>query len=221
MKNLVYILIIFALLGCEKYYETDNASRVVEYPKIDFQGAEFVSVKRGSPKPVLPDVLITLYNKPLDLKYVSVSGIDINLIDYTKTGVYAIRYRAVSSDGLETVKYRIIAVTFYTKDSILINSDLGGKFINNANGTEIIIKKIDDYGLYKVDNLLGFSGTNVEGKLVDIGFNKLFVVPADSQYGEYGLTEGEYDRYTRTWTVEFTEGVNEGIAIEVNVTKDN
>ena len=214
MKRIaVYSILMLAFLtGCEKWYKTDDVSHVSYIPQFTIEGGEFISLLR-SDTAEYTDPGATAESNGVSLQVYSYGDVDVS-----KTGVYIIKYMAENQDGIVGEADRIVAVTNYDVSS----NDLSGTYSGtNWDPVESKVKKIDEYGLYECEEVLGYYNLTMPGRFVDLGNNELVLLAGEGYLGRYAASEGSYTRSTLSWTIRLLDPPNDGIEIEVLWRKQN
>lgn len=206
--NFAHILLLIAslLVGCEKWYTTEDVSHVSYIPEFEMNGGEFISVTvEDSAEFEDPGVTATSNGEPL---IVYASG----EVDLTEVGVYIITYYAENSDKIKNTADRIVAVT---NDDVSDN-DLSGDYSGTIwDPVEAKVKKVDEKGLYESGDVMGFPGFPVPGKFVDLGNGELVLINGEGFFGRYAPSEGTYTRSTLSWTIFLLDDPYEGVDIPV------
>lgn len=206
--SFAHILLLMAtlLIGCEKWYTTDDASHISYIPEFEIVGGEFISVLREDSAEFV-DPGVSAQSNDVALAVYSSGEVDL-----AEIGVYIIRYYAENSDGIKNTADRIIAVTH----SDVSGNDLSGDYSGTIwDPVEAKIKKIDENGLYESDDVMGFPGFPVPGKFVDLGNSELVLIGGDGFFGHYAASEGSYTRSTLSWTIFLLDNPYEGVDIPV------
>jgi hypothetical protein len=212
-KNLYFInltgflIILFFFSSCEKWYDTKDVSHVSQLPRFEITGNEFESfiiVDSG----LYHDSGAKAYEGENELSVYSFGEVDL-----TKSGVYIIYYYAQNSDGLSSVGERVIAV----RNHDVANRDLSGTYEGTIWSPLVDMKvtKIDSNGFYKCSEVLGYPGTEVKGRFVDMGENTLILIPGVGDFGAYAMSEGSYTLSSLTWTVSLLEDPYKNLDIDV------
>lgn len=208
-KGVLYIMFAFLLVvtSCEKWPTTADVSHVSELPKFDLVGGDFISIHQSdTAKYSDPGATATANGKTLT---VYSSG----TVDLSVEGVYLITYYAVNSDGLRNTAERIIAVTNYN----VSGNDLSGTYTgtNWTPQVESRVRKIDSNGLYQCSEVMGYPGTSMPGRFVDLGNNELVLLHGKGYFGKYETVRGTYSKSTLSWTISLTDDPYNGIKIPV------
>ncbi len=196
MKQKTVIALIFVLvflLSCEKWKETEDVSHVSQLPQFELTGGEFISyLKQDEGTFTDPGVIATVDDEP-------VSVFSTGYVDLTEPGVYTIFYFAQNKDFLSNSAERIIAVT----NEKVTSNDLSGKYTGTLWSPQVEMKvtKVDEEGLYKCTEVLGFPGFEMKGRFVDLGDNELVLLHGEGYFGNYSGSTGSYTRSTLSWTI--------------------
>ncbi|UCH15368.1 MAG: hypothetical protein JSV22_05225 [Bacteroidales bacterium] len=207
----IFLLIVagFLLHNCDKWDETADISHVSHLPEFNMVGGEFVSfVKSDSGKFEDPGVEATVEGRAVNWYYLSLPDIDLKT-----PGVYIIMYYAENDEGFSTTAERVVAVTYED----ISENDLSGTYEGTL-WTPLVeskVRKIDDNGLYKCEEVLGFPGYSMPGKFVDLGDNTLMLLPGEGYFGEYGASEGSYSSRILSWSVILLDSPYSGLEIPV------
>lgn len=210
-KYILFVLTLIIILSCEKWDETAEVSRISYLPEFTLYGGEFMSfVRNDTAEFTEPGFEATINGEPVSEVYSSGLG----TVNLSKVGVYTISYVAGNEDGLVNSVQRIIAVT----NEDVQENDLSGTYYTTSSlfGSyfESKVKKIDEKGLYKCDDVLGMTeNTRMKGKFVDLGDNELVLLPGEGVYGRYISDEGSYTRSYLAWTIEFIDSPNDGYRV--------
>lgn len=210
-KVLFFALALVSVLACEPWFETEDVSHVSQVPQFELVGGDFESyIVVDSAEYTDPGA--TAYSDGEELNVFSSGGVDL-----TEVGVYVITYYAENVDGISATAERIVAVTY---EDVSAN-DLSG----NYEGTiwsplmEMTVSKLHDNGYYKAEEVLGFPGADVEGRFVDLGDHKLFLIHGDGDFGRYGASEGTYTLSSISWTIYLVDSPYEGVQLPVSWTR--
>ena len=200
------------LLGCEKWYATEDVSHVSYLPKFDLEGGEFISILRSDTAEFEdPGATASADGKVLTVY-------DQGEVDLSEVGVYLIRYYAFNQDRLLGIAERIVAVINHD----VSGNDLSGTYTTDIWGpVETKVRKIDVNGLYECDDIMGFPGYEIQGKFVDLGNNELVLIHGEGYFGRYNGSEGSYTRSTLSWTIFLIDPPYEGVEIPVLWRKSN
>lgn len=206
--SFAYILLLGPILmtGCEKWYTTEEVSRVSYIPVFEMVGGEFISMERqDSVEFEEPGVKASADGEPLTVYYAGD-------VDLSEVGVYLIEYSAENNDGLVGKAERVVAVT----NSDVSKNDLSGTYTGTIwDPVESKVKKIDENGLYECEDVLGFPGFEMKGRFVDLGGSELVLLHGDGFFGRYSNSEGNYTRSTLSWTVFLLDPPYKGVEIPV------
>lgn len=205
-KILTLFLLAAVLTTCDKWDDTADISHVSYLPEFEMTGGEFLSVIRDSAGFKLPPIRVTVQGKDVSWYYIN------NYYDVKTPGVYILTYYAENDEGFSKTADRILAVTYED----VTGNDLSGDFESNTFGTvEMRITGLDSRGLYKCEDVLGFPGAPMPGRIVDIGNNSLVLLPGEGYFGRFDISEGSYTNRTVSWTVILLDPPNTGIEIPV------
>jgi hypothetical protein len=135
------LFVCLAMLGCKKD-ETDNLSRIKNYPAITLNGPSLTSINVNE-----------AYTDPgaaaiLDGNTITTQV--IGSVDNTTPGFYTINYRGANTEGDTVQATRVVAVV----DPAVNNIDQSGTFVRSSNGAISTVTKIGK-GLYRASNLGG------------------------------------------------------------------
>jgi hypothetical protein len=210
MNGLKYIIIAglsWMLFSCEKWYETADVSKVSYLPEFMLIGGDFISqVQVDSGEFDDPGATATVNGVPVNIYYL------YDFVDVTTPGIYQVVYYAENSDGFSKTAERIVVVTYED----VSGNDLSGTYTGtNWDPVEARVTKINDDGLYKMDDVLGFPGFSMPGRFADLGNDELVLLPGEGYFGEYDISEGEYTQRTLSWDVRFLTAPYEGLEIPV------
>ncbi len=194
------------MISCDRWDDTADVSHISYLPVFDMFGGEFISIIKDSANFKLPPIRATVQGKDVSWYYLS------NYYDVKTPGVYIISYYAENSEGFSATGDRILAVTFES----VVNNDLSGTFERNVFGpAEMTLTRIDAKGLYKCNDVLGFPGFPMPGKIADLGKNRLALLPGEGFFGKYDVSDGSYTKNSISWTVKLLDPPNEGIEVPV------
>ena len=203
------IITVFLLYNCDKWDETADISHESHLPEFNMTGGEFISfIKSDSGEFIDPGVEVTVHGKRVNWYYLYIPEIDLKT-----PGVYIISYYAENNEGFSITAQRIVAVTYED----ISENDLSGTYegtlweplVNSK------VKKINDRGFYKCEEVLGYPGFSMPGKFVDLGDNTLVLLPGEGYFGNYDVSEGSYSGRILSWTIIFLDDPNKGIEIPV------
>jgi hypothetical protein len=207
-----YIILIIAgilLFSCDKWDETADVSHISHLPEFNMIGGEFVSfVQNDTGKFEDPGVEATVDGMQVNWYYLYLPDIDLKT-----PGIYIISYYAENNEGFSSTADRVVAVTYED----ISNNDLSGTY----EGTiwiplvESKVRKINENGLYKCEEVLGFPGYSMPGEFVDLGDNRLILLPGEGYFGEYDASEGSYSNRILSWSVIFLDDPYTGLEIPV------
>ena len=203
----LYTMLYLAVVSCEPWNETADASHVSESPMIEIIGDEFESY-----------IVVDSAEYTDDGATASSSGESLVVssfgeVDLTEVGVYLITYYAENKDGISSTKNRVIAVTYED----VTKNDLTGEYEGtNWNPlTKMKVTRLHDKGYYKAEEALGFPDSEVSGTFVDLGQHELFLVQGDGEFGRYAGSFGEYTLSSLTWTIKLVDSPYNGLEIAV------
>jgi hypothetical protein len=206
IKILFPVILTVIITACDKWDDTADISHVSYLPEFEMTGGEFLSVIRDSAGFRLPPIRVTVQGKDVSWYYVN------NYYDVTTPGVYILTYYAENDEGFSKTADRILAVT----NEDVTDNDLSGDFESSTFGpVEMRITRVDSRGLYKCEDVLGFPGAPMPGRIVDIGENSLVLLPGEGYFGRFDISEGSYTSRTVSWTVILLDPPNTGIEIPV------
>ena len=206
-KILLSLLITGTLVTCDKWDDTADISHVSYLPEFEMIGGEFISIIQDSSGFKLPPIRVTVEGKDISWYYLN------NKYDEETPGVYIITYYAENDEGFSSTADRILAVTYED----VTNNDFSGDYERNAFGpAEMRMTKLNSTGLYKCEDVLGFPGAPMPGKIVDLGNNRLVLLPGEGYFGKYDISEGSYTNRTVSWTVILLDPPNTGIEVPVS-----
>lgn len=201
-----YLLITLMLTTCDKWDTTSDISHISYLPEFEMTGGEFISIIKDSANFKLPPIRATVEGKDVSWYYLSDS------FDVTTPGVYIITYYAENDEGFSKTADRILAVTYED----VTGNDLSGDYESNLFGPATMrITRLDPKGYYKCDDVLGYPGAPMPGKIVDLGNNRLVLLPGEGYFGNYDVSEGSYSKRTVSWSVILLDPPNEGIQVPV------
>ncbi|MBN2215112.1 MAG: hypothetical protein JW723_12790 [Bacteroidales bacterium] len=205
-KILLPVILTVIITTCDKWDDTADISHVSYLPEFEMIGGEFISIIKDTAGFKLPSVRATVQGKEVSCFYL------YNEYDVNKPGVYIITYYAENDEGFSKTADRILAVTFES----VIHNDLSGDYETSRFGAaEMRITRIDSMGFYKCEDVLGFPGAPMPGRIVDLGNNSLVLLPGEGYFGRYDISEGSYSKRTVSWTVILLDPPNTGIEIPV------
>ncbi len=211
IRHIAFILLILLLVSCEKWYETDDVSKISYLPEFELKGGEFISVIRSdSGSYTEPGVTATVEGEQVNIRR-------FGNVDVTKPGAYLLIYYAENSDGISNTAERVVAVTYED----VSENDLSGTYAGTLWEPLVQSKvtKTDTRGLYECEEVFGFPGASMPGRFVDIGGNELVLLPGEGYFGSYAASEGSYTSSTLSWTIFLLDEPNEGIEIPVTWSK--
>src|SRR4030042_3190923 len=200
------ILIAITITTCDKWDDTADISHESYLPEFEMIGGEFISIIQDPVDFKLPSIRVTVEGKDVSWYYLY-RDYDVNT-----PGVYIITYYAENDEGFSKTADRILAVTYED----VTNNDLSGDYESNTFGpAEMRITKLNSKGLYKCEDVLGYPGAPMPGRVVDLGSDRLVLLPGEGYFGKYDVYEGSYTRRTASWTVILLDPPNTGIEIPV------
>jgi hypothetical protein len=201
------VIAAITMTTCDKWDDTADISHVSYLPEFDMIGGEFISIKQDSSGFKLPSIRVTVEGKDVSWYYLN------NYYDAKTPGVYIITYYAENDEGFSATADRILAVTYED----VTNNDLSGDYERNVYGpAEMRMTKLNSMGLYKCEDVLGFPGAPMPGRIVDLGNNRLVLLPGEGYFGNYDISEGSYTNRTVSWTVILLDPPNKGIEVPVS-----
>ncbi|MBF9141296.1 immunoglobulin-like domain-containing protein [Hymenobacter properus] len=131
-----------ALGGCKKT-ETDELSRIKNFPAITLAGNEYYVINVGETF-TEPGVTAELGGAPLQ-------PIISNPVNTSRPGIYVIRYKGANTEGDTIAATRTVIVT----DPAVNNLDQSGTFTRSGFSPSPVTK-VGNKGLYRIDNF-GFT----------------------------------------------------------------
>jgi hypothetical protein len=208
----VIITLLFIQVGCEKWNETEEVSHVSYLPRFEIVGGGFLSYIVSEDAPEYTDPGAIAFENDKEIIVYAYGSVDLK-----KVGVYSVFYYAENSDGLFSIGERIIAVA--NKD--VSDNDLSGKYIGTLWSplTEMKVEKVNEKGLYKCSEVMGYPGTEMKGKFVDLGNNDLVLIHGDGGFGAFASSEGAYTLSSLSWTIALQDEPYTGIEIPVTWVK--
>ncbi len=210
LKISLPVVLILTMITCDKWDDSADISHISYLPEFDMTGGEFISIIQDSADYRLPPIRVTVEGKDVSWYYLN------NYYDAETPGVYIITYYAENDEGFSKTADRILSVTYED----VTNNDLSGDYERNAYGpAEMRITKLDSRGLYKCEDVLGFPGAPMPGRIVDLGNNSLALLPGEGYFGKYDISEGSYTNRTVSWTVILLDPPNTGIEVPVSWSK--
>jgi hypothetical protein len=206
-KILLALLLAGTIAACDKWDDSADISHVSYLPEFEMTGGEFISIIQDSSDYELPPIRVTAEGKEISWFYIN------NYYDVETPGVYIIKYYAENDEGFSKTADRILAVTYEN----VTGNDLSGDYERSVYGpAEMRMTKLDSKGLYKCEDVLGFPGAPMPGRIVDLGNNSLVLLPGEGYFGRYDISEGSYTKRTVSWSVIFIDPPNEGIEVPVS-----
>jgi hypothetical protein len=208
IKNIGVVLIFsLVLLSCEKWYETADVSHVSYLPEFTLVGGDFISILRQDSGAFDdPGVEARVNGSIVNVYYA------YNYVDITTPGIYIILYYAENAEGFSKTTERIVAVT---EEDVSAN-DLSGTYTGtNWEPVEVSVIRVNEDGLYKMDDVMGYPGFTMPGRFVDMGDGKLVLLPGEGYFGEYDVSEGQYTQRTLSWDINLLTDPYKGYVIPV------
>ncbi len=207
----IYLLITSVLLlnSCDRWDETADISHESSLPQFNMTGGEYISfIRSDSGEFKDPGVEVTVQGKKVNWYYLYIPDIDLSA-----PGIYIISYYAENSEGFSRIADRTVAVTYED----ISENDLSGTYEGTLWEPLVRskVKKINDEGFYKCEDVLGYPGYSMPGKFVDLGENTLILLPGEGYFGNYDVSEGSYSGRILSWSVIFLDPPNKGIEIPV------
>ncbi len=216
MTKFFYIFLLVIFLGCEKWDDTANISRVSYLPQFEMSGGEFISVVQNDVDNFIePGIKAYVDGKEVTV-FLQMGGqnidIETNTVDLNTPGVYIRTYYAVNSDGVSNTTERLIAVTHED----VSDNDLSGTYVGTLwDPVTTKVKKKHEKGLYEAGEVMGFPGFDMPGRFVDIGRNELILLPDEGYFGNYAASDGVYSNRTLSWTIFLLDDPYQGIQLPV------
>lgn len=211
VRHIIIFLTVVTMISCEKWYVTEDVSHVSYLPEFTLIGGEFMSLEvTESGEFEDPGVIATVDGEQVQVYY---SG----GVDLTEVGLYIITYYAANSDALYKTAQRYVAVT----NGDVSDNDYSGTYIGTlwSPQVESKVKKIDEKGLYKCEDVMGYPGFEMPGRFVDLGDGEIVLLPGEGYFGSYDASEGIATRSTLSWTIYLLDEPYDGIDISVTWTK--
>jgi hypothetical protein len=206
IKISLFICIPFSMTTCDRWDDTADISHVSYLPEFEMVGGDFISIIKDSVNFNLPPIRVTVQGKDVSWYYLN------DYYDVKTPGIYSIAYYAENDEGFSSTAERILAVTYEN----VTNNDLSGDYESNTFGSaEMRITKLDPKGLYKCEDVLGYPGAPMPGRIVDLGNSRLALLPGEGYFGRYDVSEGSYTKRTVSWSVILLDPPNEGIEVPV------
>ncbi len=210
IKYICLLTVFGALLwSCDKWEETADLSHISYLPEFNMTGGEFISiVKNDTGIFTDPGIEAKVQGKNVSWFYLYQPNVDLS-----SPGLYILSYYAENSEGFSSIAERIVAVTFED----VTNNDLSGTYTGTLwePQVESRVTKINDKGLYKCEEVLGFPGSSMPGRFADLGENKLVLLPGEGYFGRYDASEGAYSQRVLSWSVKFLDTPYRGLEIPV------
>lgn len=205
----ILTIMLFIHVGCEEWNETEVVSHVSHLPRFEIVGGDYLSYIVDENAPEYTDLGAIAFENNSEISVYSFGSVDLK-----KVGVYSVFYYAENSDGLFSIGERIVAVA--NKD--VSNNDLSGKYIGTLWSplVDMKVEKVNDNGLYKCSEVMGYPGTEMKGKFVDLGNNELVLIHGDGGFGTYASSEGSYTLSSLSWTIALQDEPYTGIEIPVS-----
>jgi hypothetical protein len=207
IKSIGLLLLPALLLSCEKWYTTADVSHISGLPLFTLEGGDFISIiKQDSGEFEDPGATAWVNGSEVAVYYL------YNYVDITVPGVYTVIYYAENAEGFSSTAERIVAVTH---EDVSFN-DLSGTYSGTLwDRVESSVIRVDEGGLYKMEDILGFPGYAMPGRFVDLGQEELIVLPGEGYFGKYDSSMGTYTRRTLSWDVKLLTAPYEGYIIPV------
>jgi hypothetical protein len=205
----LYLVIGLLLITCDKWEETADMSHISYLPEFNFEGGEFISiVKNDTGEFEDPGMIARVQGKIVQWYYLNEPDVDI-----TTPGLYIIYYYAENSEGFSSIAERVVVVTYED----VTNNDLSGTYTGTLWQplVESRVTKIDEKGLYKCEEILGFPGASMPGRFADLGENRLVLLPGEGYFGKYNVSEGDYSQRILSWSVILLDPPYRGLEIPV------
>ncbi len=218
MKKYIIIILFpltLILYECEPDHETVDVSDVSQLPKFSYNDGQFISFVKGS-RASFTDPGATAY---VDDKEVRIVALRPDSINTQEANVYVIYYFAQNDDGIISEGRRIVAITHEP----IRESNLEGKYRTSTSygwpAVEAKVRKKNDAGWYSCTEILGFPGVETKGEFVDIGRGELYLLPGESFFGDYDISDGDYTFTSLSWSVFLIDDPYAGIEIPVVLIK--
>ncbi len=208
LTNIVFLVLLIATMAaCEKWYETADVSHVSYLPEFTLTNGDFISiVKQDNGEYIDPGGIATVNGSVVNLYY------DASEVDITQPGLYVVYFYAENAEGFSKTTYRFVAVTYED----VSGNDLSGVYYGTLwDEVESRVTKINQAGLYKMTDVLGFPGYTMPGRFADLGNGQLVLLPGEGYFGKYDYSEGNYTRRTLSWYVRFMSDPYQGLEIPV------
>ena len=215
------IFLLFALTafftGCEPDHETVEVSHISKLPEFEYIGGQFISFVKGSQASFTDPGVIAW----VDDEEVRVITLRPESIDLDDAGVYIYYYFAQNNDGLIAEGKRIIAIT----NEDVSENDLSGKYLTSTQygWTSVTskVRKKNDNGWYSCSEVMGYPGVEIKGEFVDIGGGELYLLPGESDFGDYDLSDGNYTLTSLSWSVILIDAPYYGLEIPITLYKSD
>ena len=141
---LSFLLFSLAISGCKKD-DTDNISRIKNYPSIVLDGGAVYAVNQNETF-TDPGFVATLGDTPL-------TPIVTGSVDTSTKGIYVLSYTGANTEGDTVSVIRSVVVT----DPAVNNVDQSGTF-KRGTFADTPVTKVGNKGVYKIDNF-GFTNS--------------------------------------------------------------
>jgi hypothetical protein len=185
-----------AMVACKKD-ETDNLSRIKNYPSITLNGDALIVINMGETF-TDPGATATLGNDPLQ-------PIVNNPVDTSQPGLYVIEYKGANTEGDTIAQTRTVIVT----DPVVNNLDQSGIF-KRTGFADSPVTKVGNKGQYEIAN---FGFTNAP----NTGFTATFVqIDASHIVVPEQNIEGLGNTFFTSVSSRFTNGLLVGITYAIN-----
>ena len=212
MKKILYIslLAIITLFSACDDKETEDISRVTEYPIITVLGDDLIYVERG-----------TTF---VDPGATSSGGEEVlvDAVDTNQPGIYTVEYAAANADGIPGIATRMVVV--YEEDGILAGVYDGIRVTRGYGGLTLIYTNGD--GTYSCTDLLGGYYEYGAGygrayssatSRMELNGNVITADPGKSTpWGPWDLSGGMKSGDVLTWK---TTLIGDGFGFDVQLTK--
>ncbi|MEG1684520.1 MAG: DUF5011 domain-containing protein [Bacteroides sp.] len=189
------------ITSCEK--DTEGISSLTAYPQWKMEGKAFMNVKEDATGTFVdPGVKATIGNKEFPIQ---VTG----SVDIRKSGIYNIKYKAVSTEGFPTSISRMVLVT-----SELVTNDYSGTYIleHATRKKEVTVKKVvGEIGYYEISDTW-WQKAAIPVQFLDMGGTELMSLTNDSPFGPISAKitiDSETDQLK--FEVTITGGPNAGL----------
>ena len=201
------IVLTAMLVSCEKWYETADVSHVSSLPLFTLEGGDFISIiKQDSGE----------FEDPGATAWVNGSEVmdilSLQLCGRNDTGRLQCNLLCGKRRRILQYRLRIVAVTHEDVSS----NDLSGTYAGtNWEEVEVAVIRVNEGGLYKMEDIMGFPGYPMPGRFVDLGQEELILLPGEGYFGEYDASVGQYTNRTLSWDVILLTAPYEGYVIPV------